>query len=214
MIEAGLSVVTALVILEQQTDDDALRTVIDEIREQVETGALLSEAMAQASGRLLAPLHRDGRGRRGRRRPRHRARPRRDPDREGAADQAPRQGRDDLPDGRAHVRDARDDGHADVPRPDLRQDLRPARRRPAEAHPVRALRVECAAPSLVPGDPDPGRRVHRRRRRRRRSTSSAAGRRPRAGAPSGMRSSCGCRCRSDRSCSRCRWRAGRAPSRR
>ena len=45
MIEAGLSVVTALVILEQQTDDDALRGVIDDIRERVETGALLSEAM-------------------------------------------------------------------------------------------------------------------------------------------------------------------------
>ena len=47
MIEAGLSVVTALVILEQQTDDEALASVIDDVREQVETGALLSEAMAQ-----------------------------------------------------------------------------------------------------------------------------------------------------------------------
>ena len=47
MIEAGLSVVTALVILEQQSDDDALRSVIDDIREQVESGALLSEAMAK-----------------------------------------------------------------------------------------------------------------------------------------------------------------------
>ena len=47
MIEAGLSVVTALVILEQQSDDDVLRTVIDEIREEVETGSLLSEAMAK-----------------------------------------------------------------------------------------------------------------------------------------------------------------------
>jgi type IV pilus assembly protein PilC len=47
MIEAGLSVVTALVILEQQSDDEPLRVVIDEVREQVETGALLSEAMAK-----------------------------------------------------------------------------------------------------------------------------------------------------------------------
>ena len=46
MIEAGLSVVTALVILEQQSDDEALRKVIDAVREQVETGALLSEALA------------------------------------------------------------------------------------------------------------------------------------------------------------------------
>ncbi|MGZ8691940.1 MAG: type II secretion system F family protein [Gaiellaceae bacterium] len=46
MIEAGLNVVAALVILEQQTDDVALGAVIDDIREQVESGALLSEAMA------------------------------------------------------------------------------------------------------------------------------------------------------------------------
>ena len=99
----------------------------------------------EASGGLQPPLRRDGRGRRGRRRARHRARPRRDPDREGAEDQAPRQGRDDLPDGRAHVRVARDDGNADVPRPDLRQDLRPARRRAADADPVRPARVERTA---------------------------------------------------------------------
>jgi type IV pilus assembly protein PilC len=47
MIEAGLSVVTALVVLEQQTDDPALGVVIDDVRERVEGGAFLSEAMAQ-----------------------------------------------------------------------------------------------------------------------------------------------------------------------
>jgi type IV pilus assembly protein PilC len=47
MIEAGLSVVTALVILAQQTDDKALAEVIDDVREQVESGALLSEAMGK-----------------------------------------------------------------------------------------------------------------------------------------------------------------------
>jgi type IV pilus assembly protein PilC len=46
MIEAGLSVVTALVVLEQQTDDPALGSVIDDVRERVEGGAFLSEAMA------------------------------------------------------------------------------------------------------------------------------------------------------------------------
>jgi type IV pilus assembly protein PilC len=46
MIEAGLSVVTALVILEQQTEDSALAEIIDDVRERVEGGALLSEAMA------------------------------------------------------------------------------------------------------------------------------------------------------------------------
>jgi type IV pilus assembly protein PilC len=47
MIEAGLSVVSALVILEQQTEDKALQAIIVDVREQVESGALLSEAMAE-----------------------------------------------------------------------------------------------------------------------------------------------------------------------
>jgi type IV pilus assembly protein PilC len=46
MIEAGLSVVTALVILEQQTEDVALAEIIDDVRQRVEGGALLSEALA------------------------------------------------------------------------------------------------------------------------------------------------------------------------
>ena len=47
MIEAGLNVVGALVILEEQTDDDALAVVVHELRKDVEGGLLLSEAMAR-----------------------------------------------------------------------------------------------------------------------------------------------------------------------
>jgi type IV pilus assembly protein PilC len=47
MIEAGLNVVTALVILEEQTEDRKLAAVIGEIRSDVEGGLLLSEAMAR-----------------------------------------------------------------------------------------------------------------------------------------------------------------------
>ena len=47
MIDAGLSVVSGLVILEQQTDDKALAEVIREIRADVEGGMLLSQAMAR-----------------------------------------------------------------------------------------------------------------------------------------------------------------------
>src|SRR3978361_1992400 len=47
MIEAGLNVVSALVILEEQTSDQALATVIFELRKDVEGGLLLSEAMAR-----------------------------------------------------------------------------------------------------------------------------------------------------------------------
>jgi type IV pilus assembly protein PilC len=47
MIEAGLNVVGALVILEDQTDDDGLSAVISELRKDVEGGLLLSEAMSK-----------------------------------------------------------------------------------------------------------------------------------------------------------------------
>lgn len=47
MIEAGLNVVTALVILEEQTEDRKLGAVIAELRADVEGGLLLSEAMAR-----------------------------------------------------------------------------------------------------------------------------------------------------------------------
>ncbi|MEP7224873.1 MAG: type II secretion system F family protein [Actinomycetota bacterium] len=47
MIDAGLSIVQSLVILEQQTDDKALSAVIREVRADVEGGMLLSQAMAR-----------------------------------------------------------------------------------------------------------------------------------------------------------------------
>jgi type IV pilus assembly protein PilC len=47
MIEAGLNVVTALVILEEQTEDKKLAVVISEVRADVEGGLLLSEALAR-----------------------------------------------------------------------------------------------------------------------------------------------------------------------
>ena len=47
MIEAGLNVVSSLVILEEQTDDVALADVVRALRSDVEGGLLLSEAMAK-----------------------------------------------------------------------------------------------------------------------------------------------------------------------
>jgi type IV pilus assembly protein PilC len=46
MIDAGLNVVTALTILEEQTDDRHLAAVISEVRADVEGGTLLSQALA------------------------------------------------------------------------------------------------------------------------------------------------------------------------
>jgi type IV pilus assembly protein PilC len=47
MIEAGLNIVAALVILEDQTDDVYLAEIISELRADVEGGLLLSQAMAR-----------------------------------------------------------------------------------------------------------------------------------------------------------------------
>src|SRR5205807_5336646 len=47
MIEAGLNVVSALVILEEQTEDVYLASIIHELRADVERGLLLSQAMSR-----------------------------------------------------------------------------------------------------------------------------------------------------------------------
>ena len=47
MIEAGLSVVQALVVLEDQTNDVTLAEVVTQLRYDVEAGLMLSEAMAR-----------------------------------------------------------------------------------------------------------------------------------------------------------------------
>ena len=47
MIEAGLNVVTALVILEEQTEDKKFAQIIGEIRADIEGGLLLSEALGR-----------------------------------------------------------------------------------------------------------------------------------------------------------------------
>jgi type IV pilus assembly protein PilC len=47
MVAAGLNIVTALHILEQQTDDQYLAVVLGEVRADVEGGSLLSEAIAR-----------------------------------------------------------------------------------------------------------------------------------------------------------------------
>jgi type IV pilus assembly protein PilC len=47
MIEAGLNVVSALVILEEQTDDAYFASVVCELRSDVEGGLLLSQAMGR-----------------------------------------------------------------------------------------------------------------------------------------------------------------------
>jgi type IV pilus assembly protein PilC len=47
MVEAGLNVVTALTVLEEQTEDKKLASVVSEVRADVEGGLLLSQALAR-----------------------------------------------------------------------------------------------------------------------------------------------------------------------
>ena len=47
LIQAGVSIVQALLILEEQTDDKKLAAVIAEVREDVESGVVLSRAMSR-----------------------------------------------------------------------------------------------------------------------------------------------------------------------
>jgi type IV pilus assembly protein PilC len=47
LIEAGVSIVSALVVLEEQTEDKNLAVVIDEVRGDVESGLVLSKALAR-----------------------------------------------------------------------------------------------------------------------------------------------------------------------
>jgi type IV pilus assembly protein PilC len=56
MIEAGVSIVAALVTLEEQTDDKYLREVIAEIRSDVEAGTVLSQAFARHP-KVFSPLY-------------------------------------------------------------------------------------------------------------------------------------------------------------
>ena len=76
MIEAGVSVVSALATLEEQTDDKYLAKVIGEVRADVEAGMILSQRVRRAPEGLQPALRRDGRGGRVVRHARPRARPR------------------------------------------------------------------------------------------------------------------------------------------
>ena len=138
MIEAGLNVVSSLVILEEQTDDEYFASVVKEIRADVEGRPAALPGAGAPSEDLQPPLRLDGRGGRGRRhsRPASSTASRFQIEKDDA-DQAPRQGRDDVPDDGADLRDPRPDRPADVPGAGLREHLRAARRQAADAHAVR-----------------------------------------------------------------------------
>ena len=146
LIESGVSVVASLSILQDQTDDKNLAAVIGAVRADVESGMILSKAMSQHPGGLQPALRLDGRGGEAsgtldqRPRPGRGSRSRRD------ADQASRQGSDDLPDRRHDLRLPRAGRDAALPRPGVREDLLPAPRPTPDADPDRRrlLELRCA----------------------------------------------------------------------
>ena len=159
MIESGVNVVQAFATLEEQTDDKYLRQVIAEIRSDVEAGMILSKAFARhpkVFNRLFVAMIESGES-------------------SGTLDtvldrlaiqieketQIKRRVKSAMvyPLVVLDVRDARPDLHAHVHRPGLREGLRPAPRRPAEADADDREHVEHP-PALVVRDLPGHRRDH------------------------------------------------------
>ena len=149
MIEAGVSVVSALTTLEQQTDDKlpAPGDRRGPLGRRGGNGAV--EGVRPSSEGLQPAVRGDDRGGRVVRHPRQRARPHRDPDREGEHAQAPREERDGLPARRHDLRGARAHVHAHVHHPGLPERLRRAGRAAADADQDPHRHVAGAARLLV-----------------------------------------------------------------
>ena len=149
MIDAGLNVVTALNILEEQTDDTYLSEVIGEVRVGRRGRSSALPGARPPSEGVLPPLRLDGRGRRGGRDPRRGARSPGHPDREGGEHQAAREGGDDLSHARDLVRVPRPDRDAPLHRPHLREAVQATRRPAADADAMDHRRLRPAALALV-----------------------------------------------------------------
>ena len=149
LIQAGVSIVASLLILEEQTEDKKLSTVIAEVREDVESGVVLSRALARhpkVFNRLYVAMIEAG-------------------EESGTLDivldriavqieketMIKRRVKSAMlyPLCRADVRDARPHRDADVPRPDLRGDLRGPERPAADVDADGRGRVERPARLLV-----------------------------------------------------------------
>ena len=149
LIEAGVSVVSSLSILQDQTVDKNLAAMIDSVRTDVESGMILSKALSQhpaVFNRLYVSMVEAGEA-------------------SGTLDrvldrlavqiektmQIKRRVKrsDDLPDRRPLLRVARADRDAALPRPGVREDLLAAQRPAADADPDRRQRLERAALVLL-----------------------------------------------------------------
>ena len=134
MIDAGLPLVQCLHILGDQSENPSLARVINEVRNDVESGSTFAEALGKHPEDLRRPLRQPRRGRRGRRHPRHHPESAGGPAREGRQARAPVQGGDGLSDHGEHDRGGRGRPAARQGDPGLREDVRGLRRDPAGSH--------------------------------------------------------------------------------
>ena len=127
MINSGLSLLRALNILTEQTENNELARVLGEVRNDIETGNSLSASMGKAPERVPAAHGQHAQGRRGRRLPRlGDAADRRELRVRGRVARQG-QGRDDLPGRGLLHRDPRRGRHAAVRRAGVRQPVQDAR---------------------------------------------------------------------------------------
>ena len=83
MINSGLSMLRALSVLEEQTENPKLAKVLSQVRGDVEAGIALVRRPREAPEGVLAAVREHGTGRRDRRYPRRRPQPPREPARKG-----------------------------------------------------------------------------------------------------------------------------------
>ena len=103
MVHSGMSLLRALYVLEEQTENDKLREASSTSARTSRRGSRCP-TRSRASRRLQRALRGDGAGRRDRRHPGRHPGPRRRPAREGRRAAAPGQGGDDLPGGDRRLR--------------------------------------------------------------------------------------------------------------
>ena len=60
MVASGMSILRSFHVLEDQTENEKLKEILGQVRQDIEAGISLSDALDEAPRRLQPPLHRDG----------------------------------------------------------------------------------------------------------------------------------------------------------
>ena len=135
MISSGLSILRALYVLEEQTDNKFLKETVVQVRKDVEAGLSLSGRDGIPPEGLQSTVRGDDQSRRGRRSAGGLADAGRRPAGEGSFAAPADPLGDDLPGARHHLRGGCDDGAGRVPGAGVRRRVQAVRRRTARHHP-------------------------------------------------------------------------------